>query len=181
MPSLMSRPARDQMDRINLQADAHGITRSDRFDRTAPTARLTWRNHVDHLCRTGVSDRPCTPHDQDRAGVDVRLGLDTMVVILGPVEHGNWSLERHRVVGVGEVLFPEGGGDDRGLHDGAVKEGALEVEEARLGHERLVEGEDDAGVLGKVAAAVVADGLARDGERVRVGELVMLEQLGSDG
>ena len=127
------------------------------------------RLHVHDLGGARIADRPGAAHDQDRVLVDAeRRIVDAVVVILRPFEDDDAALEGVRVVRVREIALAELLRDHARLHDGAIEQRALEVEEAGLLLERLLVRADHVAVPARLAAAVLAHGPAVDGERVLV-------------
>ena len=125
--------------------------------------------HVHDLGAARIADRPGAAHEQQAGLVDLERGIvDALVVVLRPVEDDGAALEGVGVLRVRQVALAELLGDDAGLHDGAVEQVALEDEEAGLVLQRLVVRADHVRVDRGAVGAVLADGLAVDGQRVLV-------------
>ena len=103
-----------------------------------------------------------------------------MMKILWSVKNDGAPLECVRVVGVRQVTLFEFSADHRGFHNRAVKEIALEVNEARMIFEWLRNRPDHPRIRAPQLAAVFAHGFAVCGDDVGMGQQIGGNQFTND-
>src|SRR5690606_16307278 len=105
---------------------------------------------------SGITDRAGSAHEENRMRVDAeRRVVDTLVVILRPVEYDGAAFESLRIGRIAQIALAEFRRDHAGLHDRRGEQVTAQDPETGPLLDRLLERPDDLLVLDDRPAAVL--------------------------